>query len=53
MHVGMAIGGRALRQRFLFPGVAFGMSYERTFVDGVDLRMFKVGARVALDLDLW
>ena len=37
----------------VFPGVAFGMSYERIFVDGEDVRMIKIGARVALDLDLW
>ncbi len=50
-HVGFAFGARALRKRFVFPGAAFGMSYERVWGDE-DLTMFKVGARVALDLDL-
>lgn len=50
-HVGMAFGARALRTRFVFPGAAFGISYERVWGDE-DLTMFKVGARVALDLDL-
>ncbi len=54
VHVGMAFGARALRTRFVFPGAAFGISYERVWgVTGDDdLTMFKVGARVALDLDL-
>ena len=52
VHVGFAFGGRALRTRFLFPGAALGISYERTFLDGEDVRTFKFGARVALDLDL-
>lgn len=52
VHLGIAFGARALRQRFLFPGVAFGLSWERLFVAGDDITMLKVGARVALDLDL-
>jgi hypothetical protein len=52
VHVGFAFGGRALRTRFVFPGAALGISYERTFLDGDDVRTIKVGARVALDLDL-
>ena len=52
VHVGFAIGGRALRTRFLFPGAAIGVSYERTFVDGDDITSIKLGARVAFDLDL-
>jgi hypothetical protein len=51
VHVGVALGARALRTRFLFPGAALGFSYERTFGD--DVTLFKVGARVAFDLDLW
>lgn len=50
-HVGAAFGARALRTRFVFPGAAFGISYERVWGDE-DITMFKVGARVALDLDL-
>ena len=52
VHVGLAVGARALRTRFLFPGAALGISYERTFLDGDDVRTIKVGARVAFDLDL-
>jgi hypothetical protein len=52
VHVGVAFGGRALRQRFLFPGAALAWSLERTFVPGDDLVTMKVGARVAFDLDL-
>lgn len=51
IHVGAAFGARALRTRFVFPGAAFGISYERVWGDE-DITMFKVGARVALDLDL-
>lgn len=52
MHVGVAFGGRALRQRFLFPGAVLGVAWERLFLDGDDLITVKVGARVAFDLDL-
>lgn len=52
VHVGFAFGARALRTRFVFPGAALGISYERVFLDGDDMRMIKVGARVAFDLDL-
>ena len=52
VHVGFAFGGRALRTRFVFPGAALGISYERTFTGGEDVRTIKFGARVALDLDL-
>jgi hypothetical protein len=51
-HVGFAFGGRATRTRFFFPGAAFGITYERTFVDGADLHAIKLGLRVAFDLDL-
>lgn len=53
VHVGASIGGRALRTRFFFPGAAFGVSWERAFVDGADLTTVKLGARVGVDLDLW
>jgi hypothetical protein len=52
VHVGFAFGGRALRQRFLFPGAALAWSLERTFVPGDDPITMKVGARVAFDWDL-
>lgn len=52
VHVGFSIGGRALRQRFFFPGAAFGIAFERLFVDGDDLITVKLGARVAFDIDL-
>ncbi len=52
IHLGFAAGGRALRTRFLFPGVALGVSWERLFLDGDDITAIKIGARVAFDLDL-
>lgn len=52
IHFGFAFGARALRTRFVFPGAALGISYERLFLDGEDIRLVKVGARVALDFDL-
>jgi hypothetical protein len=52
VHVGASIGGRALRTRFFFPGAAFGVSAARTFVDGVDPLMFKLGVRIAFDVNL-
>jgi len=52
IHVGAAFGARALRTRFLFPGAALGISWERIFVAGDDLTSIKIGARVAFDLDL-
>ncbi len=52
VHFGVAFGARALRTRFLFPGAALGISWERTFLDGEDLTSIKIGARVAFDLDL-
>jgi hypothetical protein len=52
VHLGVAFGGRALRQRFLFPGAALAIAWERLFLDGDDLEIVKVGARVAFDLDL-
>ncbi|HUS32888.1 MAG TPA: hypothetical protein VMZ53_30510 [Kofleriaceae bacterium] len=52
MHVGVSFGGRALRQRFLFPGAALTFAWERLFLPGDDLITLKVGARVAFDWDL-
>jgi hypothetical protein len=52
VHLGFAIGARALRTRFVFPGAAFGLSWERTFQAGDDVTLLKVGARVAFDLDM-
>ncbi|HEU0034680.1 MAG TPA: hypothetical protein VFQ53_28845 [Kofleriaceae bacterium] len=53
VHVGVAFGARALRTRFVFPGAAIGLSWERVFLpDEEDLIFVKVGARVAFDLDL-
>lgn len=52
VHIGAAFGGRALRTRFVFPGAALGVSWERTFLDGADVTSVKVGFRVAFDLDL-
>lgn len=52
IHAGIAVGGRALRQRFVFPGAALGISYERTFLDGDDLTTIKIGARFSFDIEL-
>lgn len=52
VHVGVSVGGRALRTRFFFPGAALGVSWERSFVAGDDLTTLKLGARVAFDVDL-
>jgi hypothetical protein len=52
IHAGFAFGARALRTRFVFPGAAIGMSYERSLVPGDDVVILKVGARVTFDLDL-
>ncbi|HSD86795.1 MAG TPA: hypothetical protein VLB44_04745 [Kofleriaceae bacterium] len=52
IHAGVAFGGRALRQRFVFPGAALAFAYERLFVTGDDLTTIKISARVTLDLDL-
>jgi hypothetical protein len=51
-HLGAAFGARATRTRFFFPGAAFGISYERTLVDGADIHAVKIGLRVAFDVDL-
>jgi hypothetical protein len=51
VHLGVAFGVRALRTRFVFPGVAFGASWERTFGDD-SATLFKIGARVAFELEL-
>ena len=52
IHVGAAFGARALRTRFVFPGAALGVSWERTFQGGEDVTLLKVGARVTFELDL-
>ena len=52
VHVGVSFGGRALRTRFLFPGAAFELAWERLFVAGDDATSIKLGFRAAFDLDL-
>lgn len=52
VHAGFAVGARGLRTRFVFPGAALGVSWERTFLDGADATTIKIGARVAFDLEL-
>jgi hypothetical protein len=52
VHVGFAFGGRALRQRFLFPGAVLAIAWERLFLPGDDLSAIKLGARVQFDWDL-
>jgi len=51
IHLGFAIGGRASRKRYFFPGAAFAGSYERTF-QTVPIHLVKLGFRVAIDADL-
>ncbi len=53
-HLGFSVGARAMRLRWLFPGAAFGVSYERTFASGDDdsLDMIKFGFRAVADIDL-
>ena len=48
LHLGIALGGSAARRRWVFPGVAFGVSYERISEDKI-LHVVKIGFRVALD----
>lgn len=52
VHLGVSVGGRALRTRFFFPGAAFGVSLARTFTGSPDATMFKLGVRIAFDVDL-
>ncbi|HUS67891.1 MAG TPA: hypothetical protein VMZ28_25320 [Kofleriaceae bacterium] len=53
IHLGAAFGGRATRTRWFFPGVVFGVGWERTFPgEGPALYLFKVGLRGAIDIDL-
>jgi hypothetical protein len=54
VHLGGAIGGRASRARWFFPGAALGVSYERTFPgddQGAARTTLKIGVRVVFDLD--
>jgi hypothetical protein len=52
VHLGVSFGGRALRARFLFPGAAFELAWERLFLPGDDQTSIKLGFRAAFDLDL-
>ncbi len=55
LHVGIAVGGLALRQRWFVPGAALALSYEQTFPDdggSEPLKLIKIGVRVSLDIDL-
>ncbi len=48
MHFGASFGGSTARRRWLFPGAAFGISYERITEDRI-LHAVKLGFRVAID----
>ncbi len=48
LHLGVAVGATAARRRLLFPGIAFGISYERVSEDKI-LHMVKIGFRIVLD----
>lgn len=52
VHAGLSIGGRASRQRWIFPGLVFGVALERTLPDEGEpaITMFKLGFRAELDL---
>jgi hypothetical protein len=53
VRVGLAIGARASRQRWFFPGAAFGVGFERTFPDSDQeppRTVLKVGFRAAIDV---
>jgi hypothetical protein len=55
MHLGAAVGARAARAGWFFPGAALGASWERTFPredEGRARTTIKVGLRVAFDIDL-
>ena len=55
IHLGAAVGARAARARWLFPGAALGASWERTFPredQGEARTTIKIGLRVVFDLDL-
>ncbi len=48
-RLGVALGGSASRRRWLFPGAAFGIAYER-IAEEQTLHFIKLGFRVALDI---
>ncbi len=48
-HIGISVGASGSRRRWLFPGAAFGISYEQIWQDDT-LHVLKLGFRVALDL---
>lgn len=50
-HIGASLGAVAARRRWIFPGAALGVSYERIAEDRI-LHAFKIGFRVAFDLAL-
>jgi hypothetical protein len=51
MHLGVAFGVRALRNRWFTPGAALALSYERTFADDT-VHLVKIGLRVTFDVGL-
>lgn len=48
-HLGVSVGASGARRRWLFPGAAFGISYEQ-IQQGDTLHVLKMGFRVALDI---
>ena len=52
IHVGASFGAQATRRLFVIPGVAFGLSLERIFANGIypAATALKAGFRVAIDL---
>ena len=49
IHVGLAIGATGSRRRWLFPGLAFGVGYNRISEDR-PLHLVKFGFRLTFDL---
>lgn len=49
IHVGVGIGANSARKRWVLPGAALGLSYERTFGE-IPAHFLKIGFRVAIDV---
>lgn len=50
IHLGASVGGSASRRRWIFPGAAFSVSYERTFAGDDAMHLLKIGVRAVIDL---
>lgn len=52
VHAGVSVGGVASRRRWILPGAAFGLSYERSVGEAEPIHWIKLGLRVVIDLPL-